>query len=319
MNPETNGNAPPGIADLISSYSILTCLAPWLSTRDLYNLGLTSRSAYAYIHSSSKIFKSLSRQCLCDGRGLATRQAYTGPYHLRRTPGRLDINPQLEGDEEIEVRLYNVKCDEACALPCMKCDINICEECRCYPRAAPATAYPNRRPHLRGSYQLDNIMCLCDDCDAKTETELEGKFISERCDCDIYKRWICVGCDDEERQATRKYFDEHTRMEWDWMTRDDVDFGDDSEPSKTLRDHAFERAFWCTCGKTVPHSTVPRCMWCKRRHLPETEWHNERQAIGSKHPFFDNNPDYPRWVAGANNEYPNPYPRLGYRRAGEPI
>jgi hypothetical protein len=31
-------------------------------------------------------------------------------------------------------------------------------------------------------------------------------------------------------------------MEWDWMIRDDVDFGDDSEPSKTLHDHAFERA-----------------------------------------------------------------------------
>jgi hypothetical protein len=242
MNPETNGNASPGIADLISSYSILTCLAPWLSTRDLYNLGLTSRSAYAYIHSSSKIFKSLSRQCLCDGRGLATRQAYTGPYHLGRKPGRLDINPQLEGDEEIEVRLYNAKCDEAGALPCMKCDINICEECRYYPRAAPATAYPNRRPRLRGSYQLDNIMCLCDDCDAETEKELEGMFISERCDCDIYKRWICVGCDEKERQATRKYFEEHTQLEWDWMIRDDVDFGDDSEPSKTLHDHAFERA-----------------------------------------------------------------------------
>ncbi|KAM0206617.1 hypothetical protein ACHAPA_004343 [Fusarium lateritium] len=242
MNTETNESASPGIADLVSSYSILTCLVPWLATRDLYNLGLTSRSAYAYIHSSSKIFKYLSRRCLCDGRGLATRQAYAGPYNLRRKPGRLDINPQLEADEEIEVRLFNVKCDEAGALPCIKCDVNICEECRCYPRAAPAAVYPNRRPHLRGNYQLDNIMCLCDDCDAKTEKELGGKFVSERCDCDIYKRWICVGCSDEERQATRRYFEEHTQMEWEWMVRDEVDFGDDCEPSKTLRDHAFERA-----------------------------------------------------------------------------
>ena len=132
----------PDIIDLISSYSILTSLSPWLSTLDLHNLSLTSRTAYAYIH-SPKIFSYLTRQSLCDGHGLLTRQAYAGPYCSlsklpgSKLPGELTNSPHGQGDEEIEVRLYNVKCAEADALPCLKCGVNICEECRCYPRAAP--------------------------------------------------------------------------------------------------------------------------------------------------------------------------------------
>ncbi|KLO96971.1 uncharacterized protein FFNC_15076 [Fusarium fujikuroi] len=209
--------------------------------------------------------------------------------------GQWTPSPYLTDDEEIEVRLYNIKCDEAGALPCLKCGINICEECRCYPRAAPPNTHPNRRPHLRGSVQLDNIMCLCEECDAKTEKEVEGKFLNERCDCDIYTRWICVRCEDEERETAWKYFEEQTELDGNWIVREDMDYGDDFEPTKTLPDHAFDRAFWCTCGKTVSQRTVPRCIWCKRRHLPESEWNQEFQDIGSKHPFFDNDPDYPRW------------------------
>ncbi|CAF3456928.1 unnamed protein product [Fusarium graminearum] len=305
--------ANPSIVDLLSSYSILSSLAPWLSTLDLHSLSLISRSAYTYIRSSETIFNFLTRQSLCDGRGLAVRQAFQGLYHQSPMPGRWDINPHLSGDEEIEVYLYNVKCDEAQALPCIKCGINVCEECRCYPRAAPPNARPDRRPHLRGRFELDNIMCLCEGCDNKTEEDIRGKFANQRCDCDIYTRWICVRCVNEERKTTRKYFAERTQMEWDWIVRYDVDFGDDCEPSKTLHDHVFERAFWCTCGRTVPHRTVPRCIWCRRRHLPETEWYQERLEIGSKHPFFDDNPNYPRWVSDENNKYPSPYPRLGYQ------
>jgi hypothetical protein len=99
----------PNIVDLISSYTILSSIAPWLSTLDLHNLSLTNRSAYTSIHSSDKIFNFLARQSLCDGRGLAVRQAFKGSYHPNPMPGRWDINPHLSGDEEIEVYLYNVK------------------------------------------------------------------------------------------------------------------------------------------------------------------------------------------------------------------
>lgn len=242
MATTTSGDASSTIENLISSYSILTSLAPWLSTLDLYHLSLTSKSAYECIQSSPVIFKSLSRHCLCDGRGLATRQAYASPYHRNRMAGQWTPSPYLQDDEEIEVRLYNIKCDEAGALPCLKCGINICEECRCYPRAAPPNTHPNRRPHLRVSVQLDNIMCLCEECDAKTEKEVEGKFLNERCDCDIYTRWICVRCEEEERETAWKYFDEQTELDGNWIVREDMDYGDDFEPTKTLPDHAFERA-----------------------------------------------------------------------------
>ncbi|GKU20799.1 unnamed protein product [Fusarium langsethiae] len=203
----------PNIVDLISSYTILSSIAPWLSTLDLHNLSLTNRSAYTSIHSSDKIFNFLARQSLCDGRGLAVRQAFKGSYHPNPMPGRWDINPHLSGDEEIEVYLYNVKCIEAEALPCIKCGIN-----------------------------TTSCVYLCEECDNKTEEEVIDKFVNQRCDCDIYTRWICVRCEDEERKTTKKYFAERTQMEWDWIVRYDVDFGDDCEPSKTLHDHAFERA-----------------------------------------------------------------------------
>ncbi|KAH7174806.1 uncharacterized protein B0J16DRAFT_349210 [Fusarium flagelliforme] len=236
----------PDLIDLISSYSILTSLSPWLSTIDLHNLGLTSRSAYAYIH-SPKIFSYLTRRSLCDGHGLLQRQAYAGPYCSlsklpgSKLPGALTYSPHGQGDEEIEVQLYNVKCAEADVLPCLKCGVNICEECRCYPRAAPAISKPNRRPHIMGSLQYSNIMCLCDTCDEEMENQVKGKFLNERCDCDRYTRWICVKCEGEEREETREYVEERTEMEWEWMQYG-VDYGDDSEPSKTLNDHAFIRA-----------------------------------------------------------------------------
>ncbi|RFN54401.1 hypothetical protein FIE12Z_1528 [Fusarium flagelliforme] len=263
----------PDLIDLISSYSILTSLSPWLSTIDLHNLGLTSRSAYAYIH-SPKIFSYLTRRSLCDGHGLLQRQAYAGPYCSlsklpgSKLPGALTYSPHGQGDEEIEVQLYNVKCAEADVLPCLKCGVNICEECRCYPRAAPAISKPNRRPHIMGSLQYSNIMCLCD----------------------TYTRWICVKCEGEEREETREYVEERTEMEWEWMQYG-VDYGDDSEPSKTLNDHAFIRAYWCKCGKAVSHRTIFRCMWCKRRHLHEDEWEQERYDVEAQHPFFDDIPN----------------------------
>ena len=74
-------------------------------------------------------------------------------------------------------------------------------------------------------------------------------------------------------------------------------------------------------------------MWCKRRHLHEDEWEQERYDVEAQHPFFDDvshslhgnnspntsaqNPNYPIWVSDANNRYPTPYPRLGYSRRGE--
>ncbi|KPM39546.1 hypothetical protein AK830_g7001 [Neonectria ditissima] len=297
------------LKDLISSYGILPTLASWMSTIDLYNLALTNRAHFSHIL-ASPIFRVLRSQSLCDGHGLIKRQEFRPPYFSDPLAGLSHEHPDMAGDEEIEVFLYNVKCDEAGSLPCIKCGINVCEECRYYPRAAPPNWFPNRRPHLRTNCRVDNIMCLCPPCDAAVETEVAGKFLSQLCDCDLYKRWICAKCAEEELQFSTGYLNNHTKQEWEWdATQYEVEQG--YTPSKIIRDQAFDRAFWCVCGAQPDASVRPRCTWCKRRHLPEEEWLEEFEHVGSKLPFFDNNLDYPRWISDANGSYPVPYPRLG--------
>ncbi|CAG9950185.1 unnamed protein product [Clonostachys rosea f. rosea IK726] len=130
------------------------------------------------------------------------------------------------------------------------------------------------------------------------EKKLSGKFLNELCDCDRYIRWICTRCIVEEREFTRDYFEEHTVFE-----------GNEKET----------KSFWCLCGSAVPEDTRIRCTWCKRRHLPEDQWLREYEEVGSKLPFFDNNPDYPRWTQGEDRKYVTPYPKLGYHRPGDDV
>jgi hypothetical protein len=65
-----------------SIYPILRTLASFVSTLDLFNLALTCKSNYQQIRASEKTFNALRRHCLCDGHGLAERQAFTGLYSL---------------------------------------------------------------------------------------------------------------------------------------------------------------------------------------------------------------------------------------------
>lgn len=113
-----------------------------------------------------------------------------GGYYGHKMAGKWNRDPGCSGDEEVEVYLYNVKCDEAGALPYTKCDINVCEECRYYTRAAPPNIFPNRFPHINAFRRLENIMCLCPSCDTEMEKQLAGTFLNEVCDCDRYRRWI---------------------------------------------------------------------------------------------------------------------------------
>ncbi|KAH6883441.1 hypothetical protein B0T10DRAFT_410925 [Thelonectria olida] len=301
----SRSSSKPSLTDLISSYAILPTLASWISTLDLYHLALVNRAHFSYILASQNVFKTLSRQCLCDGRGLADRQEFRRVFSLSPFSYVHGNSRKIHEDEEIEVRLYNVKCDEADALPCIKCGINLCEECRYYPRVQRRS--PLRRPHLNSSWQLENVMCLCPSCDAKLEEELAGQFLNELCDCDRFERWICSKCVREDHKFTRDYFDKHTK--WEWYAEDEGD-----TPTKFMTDHQFNRALWCMCGKEVEADTRPRCTWCKRRHLPESEWDNEWKQVGSKMPWIDNDPCYPHWVTDGQGNYPWPYPELPYSR-----
>ncbi|KAI8170285.1 hypothetical protein K4K49_004969 [Colletotrichum sp. SAR 10_70] len=101
---------PPSLANLISSYPILSSLTQYVSTLDLYHVALTSRSNHASILGSSVIFDRLKRLCLCDGRGLARRQNFTGPHRIHYWKLKLKQEPRIDFDEPIEVRLFNLKC-----------------------------------------------------------------------------------------------------------------------------------------------------------------------------------------------------------------
>ena len=224
------------LQDLISQYPILTNLASQLSALDLYHLAATSRANHASIRSSHQVFETLKRTCLCDGHGLRDRHNFAGLYALDPRRHVCGAGRRLYQDEPIEVRLFNIECDEAGALPCLKCGINVCEECRYYPREAPLDGYPERRPHLNSPFSLENVMCLCPQCDAKMQYDLEGQFLNELCDCDVYTRWICQKSVKEERKFTREYYHEHTIFDPYY----DEDWGVAGR-TKEMVDHHFTR------------------------------------------------------------------------------
>ena len=107
---------------LLSQYQLLELTAKHLSTIDLYHTALACSDLYEIILKSENIFKKLRRVVLCDGSGLRARQSFSGIYN--GCPGRFG-RPSYE--EEIEVRVFNARCDEKGGLPCIKCGINVCE------------------------------------------------------------------------------------------------------------------------------------------------------------------------------------------------
>ncbi|OTB02981.1 hypothetical protein M426DRAFT_322210 [Hypoxylon sp. CI-4A] len=290
----------PVLLDLIGQYPVLKTLASYVSTVDLFHLSLTCRDYHAYIQPSSKVFEALRRDCLCDGHGMRQRQKHFDDLRPTRAWHKWRRGGPMQWDDEIEVRFLATKCDEAGALPCLKCGINLCEECRVCPRVMPKPGYPNRRPHLNGPWQNENLMCLCDACDAKQEDQVRGKFLNELCDCDYYRRWICMKCAKEEKKWTDEYYKNNTIPETHQYERYEelYDF------TKVMMDHQFEILFLCICGAFVPKEARPRCTLCKRRHRPESEWADEMKET-RKIPFDDGS--YPVFVPDATS-----YPTLAY-------
>jgi hypothetical protein len=120
------------------------------------------------------------------------------------------------------------------------------QECRYYPREMPQSGYPSRRPHLNSPWQNENVMCLCPPCDAKLEAEkVQGRFLSELCDCDIYTRWICHKCKVDEINFTHEHYAKHTISEhqeefYGFVGWDDEDDETESKPrTKMMGDHHF--------------------------------------------------------------------------------
>ncbi|CAH0046045.1 unnamed protein product [Clonostachys solani] len=293
----------PGLTDLISSYAILPTLATWVSTVDLYHLALTNRVHHSHILGSPTLFKKLRSFCLCDGRGLIKRQNFQSPYRSIPRAGEWTRNSHLTSDEEIEVKLYNAKCDEGGALPCVKCGINICEECRYYRRAKPS--YQTRRPHLDNARQISNIMCLCPNCDSAVEEEAKGQFLYELCNCDPWARWICTRCKTEESVFDAEYFGNHTLKEFHW---EDLGTGENEDPGRRNRER----------GTAHGDGEGESSDLDEQEDSGSDDWDRPSMTI-IDHAFEVADPDYPNWTQDGNGHYPNPYPKLGYTHEGDDI
>ncbi|OHE94186.1 hypothetical protein CORC01_10524 [Colletotrichum orchidophilum] len=79
-----------------------------------------SYNHHAHILGSRSVFDKLKRLCICDGRGSIRSQDFSGRYRPNYWTLSCGLPPMVIGDEQIEVRLYHVECDEAGALPCGK-------------------------------------------------------------------------------------------------------------------------------------------------------------------------------------------------------
>lgn len=200
---------------ICSQYGLLELLAQNLSTMDLYHTALTCSKLYDLILRSPKGFERLTRVALCDGSGLAARQTYEDLWRY--------YDPQ-----EIEVKVWNTRCDETVGLPCLKCGVNVCEECRVYPRVGDRVYGPCRRPHFTTTYEMYNIICYCDACDEAVESRV-GK---ELCKCDRYTRWLCRPCHIREDREASWVYKQCTKFEEGW----------DGEEGMVLDDHQHQRA-----------------------------------------------------------------------------
>ena len=196
----------PDLTSILSIYPVLSTLSRFISTLDLFNVSLTSKICQTYIQPGSDIFKVLCRESLCDGRGLAARQNFCKPFYgpcneRDKTPPR----PMIHDDDQIEVNVWAQRCDEVNALPCRRCGINICEECRCLHRVALKTGRLQRVPFPDDNGEHQNFFAQCTKCDAATEREIEGQFLNDRCDCDVWDRWVCCKCALQERELGEEY------------------------------------------------------------------------------------------------------------------
>lgn len=233
------------LTELFSQYELLEITAEYISAVDLFHTALTCRDLYQLIRSSDSTFTRLRDTTLCDGSGLRARQEFKGRYNgLRyggsanwRRPKSIQKLLRCRAYEENEVRVWSVKCDAANTRPCLKCRIPICKECRCVPRYRNYDGYdPSRRPHLNDTYQSDNVIVYCEQCDPAVEESTDHSL----CDCDRYERWICLKCADEEEEEERAYQDYCRKMTKE--KHDDGWYNEDlSKTGMELVDHQSER------------------------------------------------------------------------------
>ena len=115
------------IITLLRQCELLKRMANFLSTIDLFSLALANSELYTLIRKLEPIFNRLKSVALCDGHALRMRQEYQGIYELRPEDFKWEKGSKARYVEELEVRVWNLKCDSINGLPCLKCEVNVCE------------------------------------------------------------------------------------------------------------------------------------------------------------------------------------------------
>lgn len=187
---------------LFSQYELLELAAQSLSTLDLYHTALTCSTLYTLIRTPDAKFQRLKRVNTCDGKGLAARQESPKVWATIHAL----VNSLSIPKAEIKVRIFE-DCNGRGALPCIKCGINVCEDCRVFPREKHE--WGPRRPHCNDQAQMFNIVCFCEACDEEVAAKIPGE---DYCQCDIYTRWICRKCKWEEGKEEVWYRKHWTQM-----------------------------------------------------------------------------------------------------------
>lgn len=77
------------------------------------------------------------------------------------------------------------------------------------------------KPHSTPSAQVTNIIGFCASCDVKVEQDLPLR-LPDYCDCDQYKRWICLCCKLKEDRANGEYFMTRTKYVSNEYDNDDM-------------------------------------------------------------------------------------------------
>ncbi len=210
------------LVHILDQYELLDLTAHHLRPIDLFNTALTCKRLHSIVLRSKSTFERLKRVTLCDGTGLRARQEYTGLFAWRYLSNKKPFY-----DEEIEAKVWNLRCDEHGALPCLKCGTNVCGECRYVTRVRDTNGLEfSRRPHFTYTHQRINLIVYCGDCGVVVQ-EKSGDAL---CDCDQYTRWICVRCKTKEIEDER------------WYSKNRTEHTDDDDGGMLLSDHQCQKA-----------------------------------------------------------------------------
>lgn len=209
----------------LSLYPIVSTLVGHLRYRDLIQLTLASRRTYAVLFTSPSYFEALKRACGCNGYGVLARQSWEwiGEYPSASAEEQAEIEASqgllhsrcgtnmMNRTDPVILKGRQASDRAVCQVVgrrCEKCGINVCEECRFFPRiiSQPFCKPHGNRPIFFHGYSKEVVTAMCASCDEQIEDWVRSTYPDSRhvCDCDLFNRWVCFPCRQEETKEEKE-------------------------------------------------------------------------------------------------------------------